>query len=113
MVVSDEAIVSDKERFRSLRRVRISEMRSVPTPGYNAMFAPSAVWHMCDVVGVDLCSRWHARFWKWFSILNYSILININYITVLVSFQVLMVSFDVGIPNVFPPFFVIAESINR
>ena len=88
-------------------------MRTVTASGGDTMFAPGAVGHMCDVVGVDLCSRRHARFWKWFSILNYSILININYITVLVSFQVLMVSFDVGIPNVFPPFFVIAESINR
>ena len=88
-------------------------MRIVPTSGCNAMLTPGAVGHVCDVVGVDLCSRRHARFWKWFSILNYSILININYIAVLVSFQVLMVSFDVGIPNVFPPFFVIAESINR
>ena len=88
-------------------------MRTVTASGGDTMFAPGAVGHMCDVVGVDLCSRRHARFWKWFSILNYSILININYIAVLVSFQVLMVSFDVGIPNVFPPFFVIAESINR
>ena len=77
------------------------------------MFAPGTVGHMCDVVGVDLCSRRHARFWKWFSILNHGILININGIAVFVSFQVLMVSLDVGIPNVFPPFFVIAESINR
>ena len=77
------------------------------------MFTPGAVGHMCDVVRVDLCSRRHARLWKWFSILNHNILININDIAVLVSLQVLMVSLDVGIPNVFQPFFVIAESINR
>ena len=88
-------------------------MRTLTASGGDTMFAPGTVGHMCDVVGVDLCSRRHARFWKWFSILNHGILININGIAVFVSFQILMVSLDVGIPNVFPPFLVIAESINR
>ena len=88
-------------------------MRTVAESDGDTMFAPGTVGHMCDVVRVDLCSRWHARFWKWFRILNHCILINIYKVTVLISFQVLTVSFNMGIPNVFPSFFVIAESINR
>ena len=55
-----------------------------------------------------MCPRRYARLRQRLSILNHNVFVNVNNITVLVLYQILMISLNLGITIVFPTFLFIS-----